>query len=113
MVKAESVAFWVLILSVIGILIWLAFGSPEFERSLIAIGIFVASSEIFLWKALFGFDNKNFERFSKLDKKTSVGFERVRSDFKLVNDRLGNIEKSVVEIRDSLLGRSVSRKRGR
>jgi len=102
MVKVESVVFWILMLTVIGILIWLAFGSPEFERSLIAIGIFVASSEIMLWKTLFNFDNKNFERFSEIDKKTSLGFEKVRSDFRVMDGRLVGIEKSVGEIRDIL-----------
>lgn len=103
MIKFEHILFWVLILVIIGIAVWLAFGSPEFENSLITIGIFVATSEILLWKFLFSMDNKNIDRFSKLDKKTAIGFEKVKSDFKLVNNRLGNIEKNINEIKDNII----------
>jgi len=105
MMRVGNIVFWLLILSIIGIALWLAFGSPVFETSLIFIVIFVAVSEILLWKFLFFIDNKNHKRFSNLDKKTSLGFERVMSDFRLVNNKLGNIENNIKEIRDNLLGK--------
>jgi len=102
MVRLEYVIFWILILSVIGIALWLAFGSPEFNSSLIAIAIFVASSVIFLWKALFAIDKRNAVGLIKVDKKTALGFERVRSDFRGVNNKLSNIERDVNEIKNIL-----------
>ena len=92
MVRAEDIVFWILILTIIGVVIWLAFGSPDFEKSLLMIMIFVASSEILLWKFLF-----------KMDKKTSVGFEKVRSDFKITNNKLENIEDNMKNINNNLI----------
>jgi hypothetical protein len=95
----DSIAFWILILIILGIAIWLAFGSPEFNSSLIAIIIFVAMSEIYLWKAFF-----------KIDKKTSLGFGKVRSEFKItnhklkdINSRLSAIAKDIIEIKNSII----------
>jgi len=103
MVKIEQILFWILILVIVGLLIWLAFGSPEFESSLIAIGIFVASSEVLLWRALFAFDKRSAVRLSSIDKKTSIGFERVKLDFERVNDKLRGIGKDINEIKTSLV----------
>jgi len=98
MKKIESIIFWILILTIIGISVWLAFGSPVFETSLIAVMIFVACSEILLWKFLFSFD-----------KRTAVGFEKVRSDLKVMDNkfenRLRNIENNLGEIKDKLIKR--------
>lgn len=77
MVRIEDILFWILILAVIGLAIWLAFGSPNFENSLLAIIIFVASSEILLWRFLFS-----------LDKKTALGFEKVRNKLDNIEDKL-------------------------
>ena len=103
MVKFIDILFWILILVIVGILIWLAFGSPEFESSLIAIGIFVASSEVLLWKALFAFDKRSAVRLSSIDKKTSIGFERVKLDFERVNDKLGNVGNRLENMNNKLI----------
>jgi len=103
MARAEDIVFWILILTIIGVVIWLAFGSPEFKSSLLMIVIFVASSEILLWRTLFTFDKKNAMRLLSFDKKTSLGFEKVRSDFKLVNNKLENMEKNINEIKDNII----------
>ena len=86
---------------VVGIVVWLAFGSPDFETSLLAVAMFVAGSELLLWRFLFG-----------VDKKGAVGFERVKFGFKQVGNKLEsmdgkitNIEKDVGEIRNKLAGR--------
>ena len=90
---------------ILGIAIWLAFGSPEFETSAITIIIFVAGSEILLWRTLFSMDKRNAIKLSSIDKRTAIGFEKVRSEFKEVNSRLSNIEKNINEIKDNLLNK--------
>ncbi len=99
--KIEHIIFWILILSIIGISVWLAFCSPSFETSLLTVAIFFAGSEILLWKFLFFYD-----------KKTAVGFEKVRGDLKVmgnkfesIENRLGGIEGGIGEIRDKLIKR--------
>lgn len=101
MIRADDVLFWILMFVIIGVSIWLGFGSPDFESSLLMLTVFVAGSEILLWRSLFA-----------KDKKVAVGFEKVRGDFRVMDGRLGNIEdrlvgieKSVGVIRDSLIGR--------
>ena len=98
MVRIEDIIFWILILSVIGVVIWLSFGSPDFESSLLALMIFVANSGILLWKFLFN-----------LDKKTAVGFEKVRNhigdikrDVGDINSRFGRIEEALNKINKKL-----------
>lgn len=93
MVKAEDIVFWILILTVIAVAIWLAFSSPDFENSLLMLIIFVASSEILLWRALFS-----------VDKRTSIGFEKVNSD-------IGEIKNNVSWIKDKLMSIESSTKK--
>lgn len=83
--KIENILFWVLILAAIGVAVWLLIGSPTIEQGLLMITIFIATSEILLWKALF-----------QADKKTAVGFEKVKSRFDKVDYQLNEI-KSLVE----------------
>ena len=92
--KIEDIIFWILVLTVIAVAIWLAFGSPDFQSNLLMIIIFVAGSEILLWRALFS-----------LDRKTAVGFERVKSDLDKVDNKLGNIESSIKRIETGLVRR--------
>lgn len=92
--RIEDIIFWILVLTVIAVAIWLAFGSPDFQSSLLMIIIFVAGSEILLWRALFS-----------LDRKTAVGFERVKSDLDKVDNKLGNIESLIKRIETRLIGR--------
>src|SRR3989338_1346743 len=88
----DHVLFWILILAIIATVIWLAFGSPEFEKSLLMIMIFVAGSELLLWRTLFA-----------IDKKSSIGFERVRPDFKQVNSRLDVMGNGISGIKSKLI----------
>lgn len=87
MVKIEDVLFWILILAIVGIAIWLLFGSPTLEAGLISIGLFVATSEILLWRCLFG-----------LDKKTALGFERAGNDIRNIRTDINRINKNVEDI---------------
>ena len=64
MIKIENILFWILIFVIVGVIIWMLFGSLSLESSLIAIIIFVSASEILLWKSLFA-----------IDKRSAFGFE--------------------------------------
>ncbi len=81
----RDIIFWILILAAIGVAIWLVVGSPTIETGLLMIVIFIAGSEILLWKTLFN-----------IDKKTCIGFVRLKSDVNNLknelNTQLGNIE---------------------
>ena len=89
--RTEKIVFWVLMLAIIGIVIWLAFGSPDFENGVLAIILFFVASEILLWKALFA-----------VDRRASLGFERVKSGFKEFKDRLGGMEDRLEDIELSI-----------
>lgn len=75
----ESIVFWIIIILLIAIALWMLSGSPTDSSAIVAIAVFVAASEILLWKSLFSMDNKN-----------SVGFERIRND-------INNLRKDIRE----------------
>ncbi len=75
--KIDDVAFWILILAAFIILLWLLRDSPTIESVLVAVGLFIMSSIIFLYRKYF-----------EIDKNTAVGFMKVKSDFKEVKSRL-------------------------
>jgi len=68
-VNLEDIVFWILIVSIIGIALWLLSGSPTEINALISLALFVAGSEVMLWKKLF-----------ELDKKAAISYARVRDD---------------------------------
>lgn len=91
MIKIENILFWILIALIVGIAVWKLFGSPTDTATLIAIALFVSTSEILLWKALFS-----------MDKKVTVGFVRIKSDtnnlkgnFVQLNKKLDKIEELI------------------
>ena len=67
-IKFEDIIFWLLIAGIIAIALWLLHGSPTEVNAIIAVAIFVATSEILLWKTFFN-----------IDKRTSVSFEKVKN----------------------------------
>ena len=71
----------ILILAAIGVAIWLLVGSPTTEQGLLMITIFIATSEILLWRTLFS-----------IDKKTAIGFEKVKSGFDKIDYQLNEIK---------------------
>jgi hypothetical protein len=95
MVKIEEVVFWILMISVIGVVIWMLSGSPPLENGLLMIMIFISSSMILLWKYIFGLKNE----ILKVDNKTSMGFVKVNHDLELMENRiinkLNNIENKI------------------
>jgi len=68
-IRMEDIIFWVLITLIVGIAIWKMIGSPTDTTALISITLFIAGSEILLWKAFFS-----------IDKKTAVGFMKLKND---------------------------------
>ncbi|MFH1607895.1 MAG: hypothetical protein ABIA78_02065 [archaeon] len=80
-IKLTDILFWTLILSAVGVAIWLLVGSPTIEQGLLMITLFIATSEILLWKALFS-----------VDKKTAIGFEKVKSRFDKIDYQLKEIK---------------------
>ena len=86
MIKLRDILFWILILAAVGVAVWLVLGSPTIETGLLMIVIFIAGSEILLWKALF-----------KVDKRTAVGFEKVRGD---INKRHLELKSDLKEIKN-------------
>ncbi len=94
-IKIEDIMFWILITAIIAVAIWLLIGSPPLENGLLMIVIFVAGSEILLWKALF-----------KIDNKTSTGFIKIRNELanlgKNFNNKLDSLDNKLNSI-DSLI----------
>ena len=89
-IKIRDIIFWILILAAIGIAIWLVIGSPTIETGLLMIVIFIAASEIVIWKTLF-----------KIDKKTCIGFIKIKNEmhnkFVEVNNNLNEIKLLIKE----------------
>ncbi len=80
-IKLTDMLFWLLLLAAVGVAIWLLVGSPTIEQGLLMITIFVATSEILLWKTMFS-----------VDKKTAIGFEKVKSRFDKIDYQLNEIK---------------------
>jgi len=83
-ITIEDILFWIIIAFIIGILIWMLSGSPTIEGALISLGGAIISSELLLWK-----------RFYSIDKRTTIGFIKIRNDIKILemnlNSKLDNI----------------------
>ncbi|MBU1136483.1 MAG: hypothetical protein ABIG37_00590 [Nanoarchaeota archaeon] len=78
--KLEDIVFWFLILGIIAIALWMLHGSPTEASAIIAVSVFVATSEILIWKTIFEKDKSIFINFEKLDKKTSISFEKLKNE---------------------------------
>lgn len=76
-IKIEDIMFWIIILLIIATALWLLSGSPGETDALISIALFVAASELLIWKKLFS-----------IDKRTAISFEKVKSDLKYIKNKL-------------------------
>ncbi|MAH06945.1 hypothetical protein CMI38_01695 [Candidatus Pacearchaeota archaeon] len=89
--KIEDVVLLVLIVAIVGIALWLLSGSPPDSDALITLALFVAASELLIWRNMFS-----------MDKKTTVGFIKVKHDLdkfeKDVNNRFDGVDNKLVEI---------------
>lgn len=75
--KIEDVVFWVIISLIIATALWMLSGSPPEANALVSIALFVAASEILIWRKLFDIDKKN-----------AVGFEKVKNDLEYIKNKL-------------------------
>ncbi|MDP2947181.1 MAG: hypothetical protein Q8N88_03625 [Nanoarchaeota archaeon] len=85
-IKIEDVVLWIVILMIIGIGIYLLIvtNSPIEVDSLISLTLFVAASELLIWRYLF-----------LMDKKASIAFVKIK-------EKLNNIEKNNSRILERL-----------
>lgn len=77
-VKIDDIVFWILIFAAFGVILWLLHGSPTLENGLVSIGLFLLSSQLFLWRKYF-----------EMDKNTAVSFVRLKSDIGLLKSGVG------------------------
>ena len=84
-VRTEDIVFWIIIFLMIALAIWLLSGSPTDTSAIVALAVFVASSELLIWRNLFN-----------MDKKTATGFENLRGD---INCRFLNLTAELNEIK--------------
>lgn len=95
MIKIEDIIFWLLIIAIVAIALWLLSGSPPEIDALITIALFVAASELLIWRKIFS-----------IEKNTTIGFMRVKHDmnkgFSDVNNKLNNIDNKLLEISKKL-----------
>lgn len=82
--KAEDIAFWIIILILIGLAFWLFKGSPTTENAIISLIVFFVSSEMILWRKMF-----------EIDKNTAVSFVRLKEEIKYMNNNLNEIKEIV------------------
>jgi len=98
-IKIEDIILGIIILLIISLAIWLLFGSPTDTASVIALAIFIASSEILIWMTLFKDNEKTLVRFEKLDKKTAISFEKIKNNMDIkfleVNNNLNEIKRLI------------------
>src|SRR3989344_444638 len=90
-IKIEDIMFWILILAAIAVILWLLNSSPTSESALISIGLFIISSEIFLWKKYF-----------EVDKKMVVSFIKIKNDLGNMKNDLNNLKKGQEEMNNKL-----------
>lgn len=81
-VKFEDIVLWLIIAALIAVAIWKLFGSPTDTATLITITIFVAASELIIWKKIFS-----------IEKNTAISFVKMRNDISNKHNELKNLIK--------------------
>ena len=92
MTRIENILFWILMVLIVGIAIWKLFGSPTDTATLISIALFIATSEILLWRALFSIDKKTSIGFLKIKNKLTNTENSFNNKFDNLDNKLNNIE---------------------
>ncbi|MEK6873078.1 MAG: hypothetical protein AABW90_03640 [Nanoarchaeota archaeon] len=93
--KIEDIIFLMLIIAIIVIALWLLTGSPPEADALISLALFVAASELLIWRNMFS-----------IDKNTSMGFLKVKQDIEKIgaefNNRFNSLDSKSDEILEKL-----------
>lgn len=88
-IKIEDIIIWIAIILTIGVALWMLNGSPTESSAIIAVALFVAASELMVWKKIFQIENK-----------TTVGFIRIKNDMEKqnikINYKLDKIESLLI-----------------
>ena len=79
MIKIEDIILGMLIMAIVAIALWLLSGSPPETDALIALALFVAASELLIWRNMFS-----------IDKKTTVGFMNVKHNADKIRFEINN-----------------------
>lgn len=90
-IQFVDIVFWLLIAAIVGIALWLLHGSPPVDNALITVAMFVATSEMMLWRKLFS-----------LDKKTAVSFTRMGNDISNIKNDIHTIKSDVHAIKNEV-----------
>lgn len=77
MIKIEDIILWIIIALIVTTALWLLTGSPPEIDALISISLFVAASELLIWKKLFS-----------IEKNTEISFMKLKSDINEVKNKL-------------------------
>ena len=85
--KLEDIVFWFIIAALIGLAFWLFRGSPTTESAIISVAVFVATSEMLLWRKMF-----------EVEKKTAVSFAWLKSDVTHIKSEVGAIKNDMGDI---------------
>lgn len=95
--KIEDIMFWILIALIVGIAIWKLIGSPTDTASLISLALFVAGSEILIWKSIFRMDKKTTISFMRLKNNMDKNEININNKISHVEEKLGNKMNNIEE----------------
>ena len=87
--KAGDIVFWLIIAALIGLAFWLFRGSPTTESAIVSVAVFVATSEMILWRRTFTMDKNTAVSFARLKNDIT----HVRSDVQIIKNDMGDITK--------------------
>ncbi len=79
-IKIEDIVLGIIVSLIVTTAIWLLIGSIPEKDALASIALFIAASEILLWKKLFS-----------IDKNTSVIFSNLKSYIKEIKKKAGEL----------------------
>ena len=102
-IKVEDIIIWILIIAIIAIAICLLTGSPTQESALITIAIFVAGSELLIWRKIFAMDKDTSICLIKFDKSVALNFNELRGDIGGVKDDIRNVKKDIDIIKNRVI----------
>jgi len=94
-IKIEDILIWIFITIAVGTALWLLHGSPSETNAIITIAITFAGSELLIWKKIF-----------EIEKKTTIGFIKIKNDFNknniMMNNRFDKVDNRLNNIENKL-----------